>query len=218
MSVSWAVELRRITLALRLARKKQIGSKMLSELQGVRRPRLLGFLGKFDLLLVSNIPGKSPVGLPANNQAKRSKPVPNPCRLAGSCCGYQQWLRWLLVVPTVLSVAACASGPTITQLNERRYPRVHPNSVQLITDIPSRPFKELAIIEVETITNQELENSVPKLREAAAELGAHAVILQQDSHLQPGRPGSIKERSAFPRLDPRIQVLRGFAIRYNDQP
>lgn len=85
-------------------------------------------------------------------------------------------------VLVLLAVAACSARPDVLAVEGPRPARA-PADVALLLDPPERPFRTLALIRS---SNRNFFNDVDALKEdvrqAAAELGADAVILSLSSH------------------------------------
>lgn len=123
-----------------------------------------------------------------------------------------------VAIAAVFLMGGCAPKPSVTRLSNVPYQPTSADQVQLVTVPPARPFIELGIIEVRGLPNENVAKLPPRARKAAANLGAHAVILQMDSERL---PGTIYQNHAYPGMyhtlpGGRVPILRGVAIRFSN--
>lgn len=122
------------------------------------------------------------------------------------------------LVATVLAVSSCGTFVTETYLNDSSptAPPRSPVSVQIYTSgSPSRPHKDVALLEVEQIHGLNQRGRaimLDRLRARAAQMGCDAVVV-----------GGIRERdgaqlgSGFDLLDPGSTTLHATCIRFTDK-
>lgn len=74
----------------------------------------------------------------------------------------------------------------VASLNGKTYPPS--SSVDVLTEKPSRPYEQFAIVETQGSLNQPVSDMIDGLRKKAMEVGADAVILTQDASYTQGQP------------------------------
>ena len=90
-------------------------------------------------------------------------------------------MRRSLPLAAVLVFSAC--GPKVLHVDDLARPARTPAEVQLLLDVPDRPYRTVALIrsgEVNLFSSMEARKQ--QVREEAAALGADAVILSLMSH------------------------------------
>jgi hypothetical protein len=118
---------------------------------------------------------------------------------------------WFTVLVGMLFIVGCAAAPPVRILplvGAPAYPPTDPVTVMVLRTEPQRPFETLGQVVLEPEGNAlsvpELEQ---KLREAAASMGANAVVITADMTMQAG--GNRMEQSGG-------QVVSAIAIRFKD--
>jgi hypothetical protein len=118
---------------------------------------------------------------------------------------------WFTVLAGMLLIAGCATAPPVRILplvGASAYAPTDPVTIMVLRTEPQRPFETLGQVVLEPEGNAlsvpELEQ---KLREAAASMGANAVVITADMTMQAG--GTRMEQSGG-------QVVSAIAIRFKD--
>ena len=116
-----------------------------------------------------------------------------------------------LVLVGTLAAAGCATAPPVRILplvGAPAYPPTDPATVVVLQKEPQFPFETLGQVVVEpeanTLSMRELQQ---KLREAAASMGANAVVITADMTMQAGETRA--EMSGG-------QIVSAIAIRFKD--
>src|SRR3989442_6469761 len=84
----------------------------------------------------------------------------------------------VLAILGLLSLGGCASVD-ITKTGAGYFPPTNPNSVEILTTVPTRPYIELGTVTVTGYDIREEAKMHNAIRAKAAPLGASAVIIQQ---------------------------------------
>jgi hypothetical protein len=91
-------------------------------------------------------------------------------------------------------------------------------NVQILTDVPTRPFKQIATLEARGPVNTPITDLWGSMREKAAAIGADAVIPTQDAST-PQQQGLMYNPwlGGYQTIGGgTIPVIRGIAIKYKD--
>lgn len=124
------------------------------------------------------------------------------------------FIALLIVAAIVLS--GCATTSAVMLESGVSYPAT--KNVQILTEIPSRPFKKIALLETRGPVGTPITALLKSMKKKAAEIGADAVIPTQDAsiHQQQGilyNPwlGGYQTIGGGT-----IPVIRGVAIKYTN--
>jgi hypothetical protein len=120
----------------------------------------------------------------------------------------------LLLVPLVL--AGCATTSAVMLESGVTYPPTQ--NVQIITQAPTRPFKQIAMLEARGPVNTPVTDLLESMRQKAAAIGADAVIPTQDAstHQQQGLMYNPWLGGYQTIGGGTIPVIRGVAIKFTD--
>jgi hypothetical protein len=116
-----------------------------------------------------------------------------------------------LVLMILLSIVGCSTSGVAIPLGTKSYPLTSADTVVILADSPNRPFVDVALVDGTAATDDYFTQertqaaALRAMREKAAQLGAHAIII------------SNKSNRSYGRLWEKIQIS-GKAIRYTDMP
>ena len=120
----------------------------------------------------------------------------------------------LLIIAAVLpSACSYISVDTKQYLGVPLYPPTDPSSVEVLRTEPQRPHEQLGEISLEPTGSPTVADMEKKLQEAAAKMGANAVVLVADRTM---RMGAVATGFRYGRqISPEFQrVIVAVAIRY----
>jgi hypothetical protein len=116
----------------------------------------------------------------------------------------------------VLVLSGCATTSAVMLEGAHSYPST--NNVQILTEPPNRPFKQIAMLEATGPVGTSMPDLLASMKQKAAEVGADAVI--------PTENASFQQQSGImynPWLGGyqtigggTVPVIRGIAIKYTD--
>ena len=120
----------------------------------------------------------------------------------------------LLLAALVLS--GCATTSAVMLESGVTYPPTQ--NVQIITQVPTRPFKQIAMLEARGPVNTPVTDLLESMRQKAAAIGADAVIPTQDAstHQQQGLMYNPWLGGYQTIGGGTIPVIRGVAIKFTD--
>lgn len=120
----------------------------------------------------------------------------------------------LLLFALVLS--GCATTSAVMLESGITYPPTQ--DVQILTQEPTRPFKQIAILEARGPVNTPITDLLKSMKQKAAAIGADAVIPTQDAstHQQQGLMYNPWLGGYQTIGGGTIPVIRGVAIKYTD--
>jgi len=111
----------------------------------------------------------------------------------------------------VLAVAGCSTSGVAIPIGSASYPPTAPDSVVILSEKPSRPHVDIALVDGTAATDDYFTQertqaaALKAMREKAATLGAHAIIITNRGN----RPYGVA-------LWEKVQIS-GTAIRYTDE-
>jgi hypothetical protein len=124
----------------------------------------------------------------------------------------------MIMIFTVLPLLLGGCAPSVSVQTKQylglpAYPPTDPASVEILREPPVRPHERLGEIALEPQNNPPVSMMEEKLRDAAAQMGANAVVLVADRTM---RMGAIVTGPWYGRqIDPQFQrIILGVAIRY----
>ena len=109
---------------------------------------------------------------------------------------------------------ACASTSAVLLDSSTQYPPT--TSVQLLTELPTRPYKRIALLEARGAMNMPMPELLESLKQKAAALGADAVIPTEDASFKQS-PGLIYNSwlGGYQTIGGgNMPVMRGVAIKF----
>ena len=87
---------------------------------------------------------------------------------------------FVFLIGTILS--GCAQTSAVMFDDSVKYPPTH--NVQIMTEVPTKPFKQIALLEARGPVNTPITDLLESMRQKAASIGADAVIATQDASTQ----------------------------------
>jgi hypothetical protein len=116
----------------------------------------------------------------------------------------------------VLVLTGCATTSAVMLESGVTYPPTQ--NVQILTQVPTRPYKQIAVLESRGPVDTPITELLESMRQKAATIGADAVIPTQDAstHQQQGLMYNPWLGGYQTIGGGTIPVIRGVAIRYTD--
>ncbi|MFZ2630967.1 MAG: hypothetical protein WA081_21610 [Desulfosalsimonadaceae bacterium] len=123
--------------------------------------------------------------------------------------------RALLLLMTLI-LSGCATTSAVMLESNVTYPPTQ--NVQILTQAPTRPFKQIAMLEARGPVNTPITDLLESMRHKASVIGADAVIPSQDaSTTQPQGVMFNPWLGGYQTIGGgTLPVIRGFAIKYTD--
>ena len=85
---------------------------------------------------------------------------------------------WVVILFVTVILTGCAATSAVMLEGGATYPPTQ--NVQIITQTPNRPFKEIAILETRGPVNSPMPSLLENMKQKAAAIGADAVIPAED--------------------------------------
>lgn len=130
-------------------------------------------------------------------------------------------MRKILAATIFLSMAACGPSVFVMRYGPEKWPATR--QVEVLHDVPARPFIQLAALSVEVT-----ESAVLQLRAEAAKLGANAIVvgqpeqrLEEPSAVAVGLAGAGQNMNQGYYVPPRphvVTVISAVAVRWKEAP
>lgn len=121
-----------------------------------------------------------------------------------------------IVLASLLALSGCATTSAVMLESGVTYPSTQ--NVQIITEPPNRPFKQIAMLEARGPMNTPLTALLESMRQKAAAIGADAVIPTQDAstHQQQGLMYNPWLGGYQTIGGGTIPIIRGVAIKFTE--
>lgn len=116
----------------------------------------------------------------------------------------------------ILLLSGCATTSAVMFESGITYPSTQ--NVQIMTQMPDRPFKQIAMLEARGPVNTALPDLLESMRQKGAEIGADAVIPTQDAstHQRKGLMYNPWLGGYHTIGGGTLPIIRGVAIRFVD--
>lgn len=120
-----------------------------------------------------------------------------------------------IVTAALLGLAGCAAGPQV-QVNALSSTHFAPSSlVEVLHTIPDRPYTAIARIHAEAPTGTPSAQVIAVIEKHAADLGADAIILHNESRSSPAQVQFNPSGGNYQNLPPQVTpIYTGEAIRW----